>query len=176
MSLDTTAENSHEGTVQTWHGVAVRSRHGLQRPRKLGCRQSITMYNGRSVMMLKQSKDNLGHFKGWVLICRSLNCDLTLIVPVTINQTVTSQYKYTLLAECNRVRQYLRLMEPVEQCVFNVFSGMALMWSIHIRLLAGTSCSDTSNCSIPSGETHRYIHEKNTNSSAVVCANAVTVI
>jgi len=43
-------ENS--GTVQTWRCVVARSRQGeQQRPEKLGRRQSIAVYDGRSVMM-----------------------------------------------------------------------------------------------------------------------------
>jgi len=45
----------------TWRGVVVRSRHKQQRPEKLGRRQSITVYDGRSVMTMTMtmSEDNL---------------------------------------------------------------------------------------------------------------------
>jgi len=39
--------------------VEVRSRHGQQRPEKLGRRQSTTVYYGRPVMTMKLSEDDL---------------------------------------------------------------------------------------------------------------------
>jgi len=48
-----------EGTVQTWRDAVVRSRHEQQRPEKLGRRQSTTVYDGRSVMMMTLSEDDL---------------------------------------------------------------------------------------------------------------------
>jgi len=52
------AENS-VCTVQMWHGVLVSSRHRKRQPEELGCRLSTTMYDGRSVMMMMLSEDNL---------------------------------------------------------------------------------------------------------------------
>jgi len=39
--------------MQTWHDVVVLSRHKQRRPEKLGRRQSMIMYDGRSVMKPK---------------------------------------------------------------------------------------------------------------------------
>ena len=49
------------GTVQTWRtcSVIVRSRHEQQRLEKLGRRQSTTVYDGRSVMTMTPSEDDL---------------------------------------------------------------------------------------------------------------------
>jgi len=43
------------GTVQTWHGVVVRSRHEQPWPEKLGRQKSSTMYDRPSVMMTMQT-------------------------------------------------------------------------------------------------------------------------
>jgi len=58
-SSDYTACRKLAGTVQTWRDVVVSSRHEQQQPEKLGRRQSTTVSDGQSVMMITLSEDDL---------------------------------------------------------------------------------------------------------------------